>query len=68
MFYSGRAEEAAHLVSNAGPAMRVTKEFDGSSADFAEIKMKVAAGFQKYVVNDGVRIPATLNFFQAIKV
>jgi hypothetical protein len=28
----------------------------------------VAAGFQKFTVNDGLRIPATLNFFQATKV
>ena len=48
--------------------MRIMKEFGGSPADILEIKKKVTAAFQKYVVNDGLRIPATLNFFQATKV
>ena len=68
LLYSGGVAEAAHLASNVGPAMRIIKEFDGSPADVVEIKKKVAAGFQKYVVNDELRIPATLNFFQATKV
>ena len=68
LIYSGSAEEAAHLASNVGPAMRIMKEFGGSPADIAEIKKKVATGFQKYVVTDELRIPATLNFFQASKV
>jgi ubiquinone/menaquinone biosynthesis C-methylase UbiE len=68
LVYAGSAEEAAHLASNVGPAMRIIKEFDGSPADIEEIKKKVAADFQKYVVNDELRIPATLNFFQASKV
>ena len=68
LLYSGSAEEAAQLASNVGPAMRIIKEFDGSPADIVEIKKKVSAGFQKFTVNDGLRIPATLNFFQAIKV
>ena len=68
LLYSGSAEEAAHLASNVGPAMRIMKELGGSPADIVEIEKKVAAGFQKYVVNDGLRIPATLNFFRATKV
>jgi len=67
LLYSGSAAEAAHLASNVGPAMRIMKEFDGSPADILEIKKKVAVGFQKFTVSDGIRIPATLNFFQAIK-
>jgi ubiquinone/menaquinone biosynthesis C-methylase UbiE len=68
LLYSGSVEEAAQLASNVGPAMRIMKEFDGSTADIVEIKKKVAAGFQKFTVNDELRIPATLNFFQATKV
>ena len=68
LLYSGKVSEAAHLASNVGPAMRIIKEFDGSPADIVEIKKKVAAGFQKFAVNDGIRIPATLNFFRATKV
>ncbi len=67
LLYSGSAAEAAHLASNVGPAMRIVKEFDGSPADIAEIKKKVAVGFQKFAVDGGLRIPATLNFFKAIK-
>ena len=68
LVYAGSAEEAAHLASNVGPAMRIIKEFDGSPADIEEIKKNVTAGFQKYVVDDGLHIPATLNFFHASKV
>lgn len=67
LLYSGSVAEAAHLASNVGPAMRIMKEFDGSSTDILEIKKKVAASFQRYADKDGVQIPATLNFFQAIK-
>ena len=67
LLYSGSVAEAAHLASNVGPAMRIMKEFDGSPTDILEIKKKVAASFQRYADNDGVRIPATLNFFQAVK-
>ena len=68
LLFSGSVAEAAHLASNLGPAMRIMKEFDGSPADVVEIKKKVAAGFQKFAVSDGMRIPATLNFFQTTKV
>ena len=68
LLYSGSIAEAAHLASNVGPAMRIMKEFDGSPADIVEIKKSVAAGFQEFAVDDGMRIPATLNFFQASKV
>ena len=68
LLYSGSVAEAAHLASNVGPAMRIMKEFNGNPSDIAEIKIKVAADFQKYVVDDEIRIPAMLNFFQATKV
>jgi hypothetical protein len=68
LLYSGNVAEAADLASSVGPAMRIMKEFDGSPADIVEIKKKVTAGFQKYAVNDGIRVPATLNFFLASKV
>jgi ubiquinone/menaquinone biosynthesis C-methylase UbiE len=67
LLYSGSVAQAAHLASNVGPAMRILKEFGGGSADIEAIKKKVTAGFQKFKVDDEVRIPATLNFFQATK-
>jgi hypothetical protein len=67
LLYSGSVAEAAHLASNVGPAMRIIKAFDGSPADIVEIKKEVAVGFQKFAVDGGLRIPATLNFFKAIK-
>jgi len=67
LLYSGSVAEAAHLASNVGPATRIMKEFDGSPADIIEIKKKVAVGFQKFAVDGGLRIPATLNFFKANK-
>ncbi len=68
LLYSGSVAEAAHLASNVGPAMGIMQEFNGSPADIVKIKKKVAVGFQKFTVNDGIRIPATLNFFHATKV
>jgi hypothetical protein len=67
LFYSGSVADAAHLASNVGPAMRVVKEFNGSPADIEGIKKKVAISFQEFAVNGGVRIPAMLNFFKAVK-
>jgi len=66
-FFPGGVDEVASLASNIGPAARILKEFDGSPADVAEIGRRVADAFQPYAVDDGVRIPASLNFFDAVR-
>jgi SAM-dependent methyltransferase len=67
MHYPGAIEEVAYLASNIGPAVRIVREFGGDAKDLAEIGKETMRGFEQYVVVDGVRIPAILNFFGAVK-
>ena len=66
LFHPGSVEEAAFLASNIGPSARIVKEFDGGPEDVAEIGRGTAREFERYAVEGGVRIPATLNFFDAL--
>lgn len=67
LLYAGGVEDAANLASNVGPASRIVKEFNGTPDDLAAIKEKVAGGLQQYAVEGGVKIPAILSFYEAIK-
>jgi SAM-dependent methyltransferase len=67
MHYPGAIEDVAYLASNIGPAVRIVREFGGDAKDLAEIGRETMRGFEQYVVEDGVRIPAILNFFDAVK-
>lgn len=67
LFHPGSVEDVAYLASNIGPSARIVKEFNGSPEDVAEIGRGVAEAFQQYAVDGGVRIPAFLNFFKAVK-
>ncbi len=67
LFYPGRVEDVAYLASNIGPSARIMKEFNGSAEDVKEIGRRVADEFQQVAVDGGVRIPAFLNFFDAVK-
>ena len=67
LFYSGGIGEAASLASNVGPAVRIVKEFNGDEKDVKEIERKTIEGFREYVCDQGVRIPASLNFYEAFK-
>lgn len=65
MFYPGAIEDVAYLASNIGPAVRIVRERGGGAEDLAEIGKETKRGFEQYIVKDGVRIPAILNFFAA---
>ncbi len=67
LFYPGSVEDVAYLTSNIGPSARIMKEFNGSAEDVKEIGRRVADEFQQFAVDGGVRIPALLNFFDAVK-
>lgn len=67
LFDPGGVETAAFLASNIGPSARIVKEFKGTAEDVAEIGKETAKGFQRYAVEGGACIPATLNFFTALK-
>jgi len=63
--YPGAVEDVAYLASNIGPAVRIVREFGGDAEDLAEIGKETVRGFEQYVAEDGVKIPAILNFFDA---
>lgn len=67
MHYPGAIEDVAFLASNIGPAVRIVREFGGDAKDLAEIGKETMRGFEQYIVEDGVCIPAILNFFDAVK-
>ena len=67
LFRPGSVEDVAFLASNIGPSARIVKEFDGNPEDVTEIGRSVAKEFLQYAVDGGIRIPAYLNFFDAVK-
>ncbi len=67
MLHPGSVEEVALLASNIGPSARIVREFDGGPEDVAAIGASVAKEFRQYAVDGGMRIPARLNFFDAVK-
>ena len=67
LFNPGSVEEVAYLASNIGPSARILKEFNGTPDDVLAIGHGVAKAFERYAVENGVRIPATLNFFEATR-
>jgi SAM-dependent methyltransferase len=55
------AEQAASI----GPAARTMEHFEGTRADFDAIVRDVERAFAPYETAHGVRVPASINFFQA---
>lgn len=66
LFNPGSVDEVGYLASNIGPSARIVKEYDGTPEDILEIGRVVAKTFRQYAVEGGVRIPANLNFFEAV--
>jgi len=66
-FFPGTVDEVAALASNIGPAARISRELGASADQVAEIGNAVSDGFQHFAVDGGVRIPASLNFFDAVR-
>ena len=65
LHYPGPLERVAALASNIGPAARILKKYNGTADDIEAITQRVIESFKGFVTNDGVRIPANLNFFSA---
>lgn len=63
--HPGPIEHVGELASNIGPAARILKRYNGTDEDIAAITKYVVEEFQRFVTEDGVRIPANLNFFAA---
>jgi len=67
LFNPGTVEEVASQASNIGPSARIVKEYSGTCEDVIAIGNRVSEEFRQFVVEEGVRIPARLNFFEAFK-
>lgn len=67
LFHPGSLQDVAFLASNLGPSFRIMKEFNGTEDDLAVITAQTAAAFEQYADSDGFRIPATLNFYNAVR-
>ncbi|WP_417728976.1 class I SAM-dependent methyltransferase [Roseovarius sp.] len=63
--HPGPVERVAALASNIGPAVRILKKYNGSGDDVVDITRHVTSDFRNFVDENGVRIPANLNFFSA---
>ena len=59
------ARKAAGIATMLGPAARMMKEFSGTAADGAAIETAVAEAFAKFETENGISVPATINFFSA---
>ncbi|MCB2128838.1 MAG: methyltransferase domain-containing protein [Rhodobacteraceae bacterium] len=67
LLVSGRAADAANLATEIGPVSRILREKGGAEADRIAIAADLARRFGDYEAADGVRIPASLNFFEAMR-
>ena len=60
-------DEVTELLCNLGPASRLIKEKNGTPADVAAIASAVREQLAAMVVDDDVKVPARLNFFNAVR-
>jgi SAM-dependent methyltransferase len=67
LFYPGPVEEPADLASDIGPSAVIMRQYSGTAEDLVAIQCETARRFQQFAVDGGVRIPAILNFFDAVK-
>ncbi len=67
LFHPGGLAAIVDLATVVGPAARILQMFEGGPEDLAEIGRRIAQTFGEYVVEDGIRIPANVNFFAATK-
>lgn len=60
-------DDITALVGEIGMAARLIREFDASDEDVNTILARVRRSFSAFSTDNGVRVPARLNFFQARK-
>ncbi len=65
--FDGNAADAADLATTIGPVSRFLREKNGTEEDRRAIAEVVARGFGRWESPDGMRIPARLNVFGALK-
>ncbi len=62
---SGTRADAANLATFVGPATRAIRHFNGTDADREAIAHGVVERFAAYDTDEGLRIPATINYVTA---
>ena len=63
----GSVEQVAKFAAHVGPASRILKEKDGTAEDAKVIVEALSEKMQAFATPDGVRVPATLNLYSAIR-
>lgn len=63
----GSVEEVAKFAAHVGPASRILKEKEGTAEDARVIVEALSEKMQAFATPDGVRVPATLNLYSAIR-
>ncbi|MDW3184172.1 class I SAM-dependent methyltransferase [Roseobacter sp.] len=61
----GLLPEVARMATSVGPAARTVDYFQGSAADADAIAVRVEKAFEAFQTDQGVRVPAEINFFKA---
>ncbi|WP_195822011.1 class I SAM-dependent methyltransferase [Roseobacter sp. MH60115] len=61
----GLLPEVARMATSVGPAARTVEYFQGSAADADAIAVRVEKVFEAFQTDQGVRVPAEINFFKA---
>ena len=63
--HPGGLDAVAPLAARIGPAVRIAGELGATEEDMAAISRAVLEGFAEYATDNGIRVPAQLNFFTA---
>ncbi|WP_299961993.1 class I SAM-dependent methyltransferase [uncultured Roseobacter sp.] len=61
----GTPEEVARMATSIGPAARTLDHFGGDAADLEAIAAGIQQAFRAFETDEGVRVPAEINFTRA---
>lgn len=61
----GALADVARMATSVGPAARTVAHFQGSAANATAICERVEEAFQLFDTDQGIRVPAEINFFRA---
>lgn len=67
LHHPGGVDAVTHLALQVGPTARIMKEKAGTADDQAAIKGMLASELEQFRTSDGIRIPAGINVFQAVR-
>lgn len=67
LHHPGGIEAALRLALHMGPVARRLREANGTAADREAILGAIAADFERFRASDGIRVPARIHLFSALK-